>query len=245
MLLPGSCRPSMIRTRIWILQARVRQLNQFIWILFEKLTLIIWGKLIKTYSAQTEGHSWKQKHVPHENHMCDIVCLDERPVQGCSHMCSSLMRDKFTILVGLAISEYLHTLVHCHSCDKQKELSPTFCIWDYPGREKSKLRQYLEVLRLIGQGSVPLTAEAGCLVARFPRLVWWSGSSRTSTLTSSLHICLPLISVFTASWSEKTMTSHSLNQYKNKNKNNLLIPIGKFILHILPILFVVNLNYTC
>lgn len=43
---------------------------------------------------------------------------------------------------------------------------------NYSGTEKSKLRQYLEVLRLIGQRSVPLTAETDCLVAGSTRLVW-------------------------------------------------------------------------
>ena len=43
---------------------------------------------------------------------------------------------------------------------------------NYSGTEKSKLRQYLEVLRLIGQRSVPFTAETDCLVAGSPRLIW-------------------------------------------------------------------------
>ena len=74
---------------------------------------------------------------------------------------------------------------------------------NYSGTEKSKLRQYLEVLRLIGQRSVPFTAETDCLVAGSPRLIWWSGSSWTSTLPSSVHISLRLIGVFIASWGAK------------------------------------------
>lgn len=75
--------------------------------------------------------------------------------------------------------------------------------FDYSGKQKWELRQYLEVLRFVGQGSVPLTAEPAWLSVGFPRLSCWSGSRHTSTLAPSVHKGLPVIAgiaAIAASW---------------------------------------------
>lgn len=58
--------------------------------------------------------------------------------------------------------------------------------------------QYLEVLRLIGQGFMPLSPQTCLLVVWFPRMIWWSGNSCTTSLTSGDLNSLILISVITS-----------------------------------------------
>lgn len=89
-----------------------------------------------------------------------------------------------------------------------------FCIWwlvnpaeiyekkrlDDSGKQNLEQGQYLEVLRFVGQGSVPPTAESAWLSVGFPRLLCWSGSGHPSTLAPSVHKGLPVIAVIVASW---------------------------------------------
>lgn len=80
-----------------------------------------------------------------------------------------------------------------------------------PRKKITNLRQYLEILRLVGQGPVPLTFETYWPVTAFPRLVWWRGSSRSSILTLSLHFILPQVCTITASCdSNPKYSQHSL-----------------------------------
>lgn len=71
---------------------------------------------------------------------------------------------------------------------------------DYSGKQNLEQGQYLEVLRFVGQGFVPPTAELAWLSVGFPRLLCWSGSGHTSTLAPSVHKGLPVIAVIVASW---------------------------------------------
>lgn len=71
---------------------------------------------------------------------------------------------------------------------------------DYSGKRNLEQGQYLEVLRFVGQGFVPPTAELAWLSVGFPRLLCWSGSGHTSALAPSVHKGLPVIAVIVASW---------------------------------------------
>lgn len=70
---------------------------------------------------------------------------------------------------------------------------------DYSGKQRSQPGQYLEVLRLVGQGSVPLTVESDWPFPGFPRVVWQSGRGPTSTLASSIPEVLAFGGVLVAS----------------------------------------------
>lgn len=170
-------------------EAAEQTARQFMWLLFDKVPLIhlCWQIQRIQYRHRIRKMFLKKisgvKLLALMQNQCEDVHISESPTGGI-HLLSLGW-------VSLQCSFVIHV-------NNQKN-----SLLNYSGTEKSKLRQYLEVLRLIGQRSVPLTAETDCLVAGSTRLVWWSGSSWTSTLSSSVHVSLRLIGVFIASWGAK------------------------------------------
>lgn len=82
--------------------------------------------------------------------------------------------------------------VYCQSCNQQSQFPLKFA-FVVSQEEQSRLKQYLEVLRLISQSSVPLSGETDWFMAGFPRQVWWNESSWTSDLTSYVHVSFSVI----------------------------------------------------